>query len=257
VGGEPFSSELKTDLFGERRVDLTMATPALLVSVLRRPERIRAQVAQARTLGLTDLADAMDLLLASKASNDLLEACAIESIGAVCSGKKLGADGFLGSAGVEAKPKKTGLKVPDGGCINDDTPMKLLRDATEIPWVIFQNAEPTGDRINWQVTAPYSFWLKPRFLAICDRLGVVREFPESRDDQLRAMEELVSQHRAKTYVRSNPLDLRLLLTIPPEQLQVWLHPEIPLESFPSLIRDVYSRTSALPTASSPPVGLAP
>lgn len=226
-----------------------MATPAILTEVLRRPERIRAQVTQAREMGLTDLADAMDLLLASKASNDLLEACAIHSIGAVCSGKKLGADGFLGTEGIEAKPKKTGIKKPEGGCINDDTPMKLLRDFREIPWIVFQNAQEAGDRINWQVTAPFSYWMKPRFLAICERLGLEREFPETREAQLRALEELVMHHRAKTYVRSNPLDLRLLLTIPPEQLRVWVHPEIPLESFPPIIRDVYNRTSALPTAS--------
>ena len=231
--------------------------PAIIPTILHRPERIRAQLAQARDAGLTELADALELLLASKASNDLLEACAIESIGAVCSGKKLGADGFLGTAGVEAKPKKTGLKVPDGGCINDDTPMKLLRDAKEIPWVVFQNAEASGDRINWQVVAPYSYWIKPRFLAICERLGISREFPTTPDDQMRALEDLVTQHRAKTYVRSSPLDLRLLLTIPPEQLRVWIHPEIPLDSFPPIIRDVYSRTSALPTASSLPVAQDP
>lgn len=228
-----------------------MATPAILSALLRRPERIRAQITHARSLGLTDLADAMDLLLASKASNDLLEACAIQSIGAVCSGKKLGADGFLGTAGVEAKPKKGGLAKPDGGCINDDTPMKLLRDAKEIPWVVFQNAEETGDRINWQVVAPYAYWTKSRFLAICDRLGLAREWPETQEAQLLALEELVGHHRPKTYVRSNPLALSLLLTIPPEQLQVWLHPDLPMDSFPQIIRDVYSRTSALQTASSP------
>jgi hypothetical protein len=126
--------------------------------------------------------------------------------------------------------------------------MKLLRDTKEIPWVVFQNAEESGDRINWQVVAPYSYWTKPRFLAICDRLGVAREWPETSEAQVAALEELVTQHRAKTYVRSNPLNLTLLLTIPPEQLQVWLHPDLPLASFPQIIRDVHSRTSAPPTA---------
>ena len=242
---------LKTDPVWAGEADSpleTMTTPLILSSVLRRPELIREQLTRAREAGLTVLADAMDLLLASKASNDLLEACAIESVGAVCSGKKLGADGFIGLAGVEAKPKKSGLKTADGGCINDDTPMKLLRDTKEIPWVVFQNAEESGDRINWQVVAPYSYWTKPRFHAICDRLGVAREWPETSEAQVAALEELVTQHRAKTYVRSNPLNLTLLLTIPPEQLQVWLHPDLPLASFPQIIRDVYNRTSALPTA---------
>jgi hypothetical protein len=225
-----------------------MTTPLIISSVLRRPELIREQLTRAREAGLTVLADAMDLLLASKASNDLLEACAIESVGAVCSGKKLGADGFIGLAGVEAKPKKSGLKKADGGCINDDTPMKLKRDYHEIPWIVFTNAEESGDRINWQVVAPYSHWTKPRFLEICKGLGLERDWPETKDAQVAALEELVTQHRAKTYVRSNTLNLNLLLTIPPEQLQVWLHPDIPLTSFPAIIRDVYSRTSAPPMA---------
>lgn len=225
-----------------------MNPPTILGAILRRPELIREQLTRARQSGLTDLADAMDLLLSSKASNDLLEACAIESIGATCSGKKLGADGFLGTAGIEAKPKKGGLKKADGGCINDDTPMKLLRDFKEIPWIVFTNAEPTGDRINWQVVAPYTYWAKSRFLAICKGLGVSREWPETKETQLAAMEELVSQHRAKTYVRSNPLDLKILLAIPPSELRMWTHPSIPLTSFPEIIRTVYSRTSVPPTA---------
>jgi hypothetical protein len=226
-----------------------MAPPLILGSVLRRPEVIREQLTRARDAGLTVLADAMDLLLSSKASNDLLEACAIESVGAVCSGKKLGADGFIGLAGVEAKPKKSGLKKADGGCINDDTPMKLKRDYHEIPWIVFTNAEESGDRINWQIVAPYSYWIKPRFLEICKGLGLEREWPEAPDTQAAALDELVSQHRAKTYVRSNPLTLAILLTIPPSDLRLWLHPEIPLASFPQIIRDVHSRTSVPPTAS--------
>jgi len=235
---------------GQRKTPLeTMTLPLILGSVLRRPEVIREQLTRAREAGLTVLADAMDLLLASKASNDLLEACAIESVGAVCSGKKLGADGFIGLAGVEAKPKKSGLKKADGGCINDDTPMKLKRDYHEIPWIVFTNAEESGDRINWQIVAPYSYWTKPRFLEICKGLGLEREWPEAPDAQAAALDELVGQHRAKTYVRSNPLNLALLLAIPPEEIRLWLHPEIPLTSFPQIIRDVHSRTSALPTVS--------
>lgn len=219
-------------------------------SILRRPEVIRKQVSDARAAGLSELADAMEVLLPSKASNDYLEKLAIESIGATCSGKKLGADGFKKNGkGVEAKPHKGKTSSSNGGCINDDTPAKLKRDFHEIETIVFLNAEDTGDRVNWEVVAPYRYWTGPRFARVCKRLGIVREWPTNQDDQIAALDELVTQHKKETYVRSNQLSLNVLAGIPLDEISLWVHPDLPEKSLPKVIRTLRKQMSALQKAS--------
>lgn len=219
-------------------------------STLRRPEVLQAQMAAARAAGLVELAEAIDVLLPSKASNDYLEKLAVESIGAVCSGKKLGADGvFPCGGGVEAKPHKGNSTSSSGGCINDDTPMKLKRDFHDIQTIVFLNASDAGDRVNWEVVAPYHHWTGARFLGICKRLGVTRTWPATREEQIVALDELVTQHKKDTYVRSNPLSLAVLADIPLSEISMWIHPTLPDKDLPKVLKSLRTRMSAPPTAS--------
>jgi len=219
-------------------------------TILRRPEVLQAQMAAARAAGLTELAEALDVLLPSKASNDYLEKLAVESIGATCSGKKLGADGFLPcGGGVEAKPHKGDSTSGKGGCINDDTPMKLKRDFHEIQTIVFLNASDQGDRVNWEVAAPYHHWTGARFLRICKRLDVVRTWPTTREEQIAALDELVTHHKKETYVRSNDLLLAVLADIPVSEISMWIHPDLPEKDLPKVLKSLRTRMSAPPTAS--------
>jgi hypothetical protein len=226
------------------------AAKAIHDSILRRPEVLRSQIRAARAAGLTELAEAMEVLMPSKASNDYLEKLAVESIGAVCSGKKLGADGFFASGGgVEAKPHKGKSTSSSGGCINDDSPMKLKRDFHDIQTIVFLNASDEGDRVNWEVVAPYHYWTGVRFLGICKRLGIVRSWPSAREDQIAALDELVTQHKKDTYVRSNPLSLSILADIPVSEISMWIHPDLPDKALPKILKTLRIQMFAPPTAS--------
>ena len=219
-------------------------------NVLRRPEVIGKQISDARALGLNEIADAMEVLLPSKASNDYLEKLAVECIGATCSGKKLGADGFkVNGKGVEAKPHKGKSSSSKGGCINDDTPAKLKRDFHDIETVVFLNAEERGDRVNWVVVAPYHYWTGPRFIAICKNLGITREWPTNREEQIVALDELLTQHKKNTYKRSNDLNLNVLTDIPLNEISIWIHPDLPEKSLPKIVRTLRKQMSVPQMAS--------
>jgi hypothetical protein len=210
---------------------------------LREPERIREQIPALQAAGFSAAASALEVLMQSKASNDLLEKIAIESIRGVCSGKKLGADGYFPykvfprpARGIEAKPHKGKSSSSNGGCINDDTPMKLKRDFEEIGTIVFQNAEEDGSRINWQVVAPYRYWFGDRFQRICKRLGIERDWPETADEQAASLEALQAEHKKETYVRSSPLHLKVLGNIPRHEIAVWVHRDLAAKQIPRIIR---------------------
>jgi hypothetical protein len=210
---------------------------------LREPERIWEQIPALQAAGFSAAASALEVLMRSKASNDLQEKIAVESIRGVCSGKKLGADGFFPykvyprpARGIEAKPHKGKSSSSNGGCINDDTPMKLKRDFEEIGTIVFQNAEEDGSRINWQVVAPYRYWFGHRFQRICQRLDIERDWPETADEQATALEALQAEHKKETYVRSSPLHLKILGGIPRHEVAVWVHPALTMKQIPRIIR---------------------
>jgi hypothetical protein len=216
-------------------------------SIARRPETVRAQLAQARGLGLHDMVQCLELLLSSSASNDYLEKIAVESIGGVHSSAKLGADGTLpDGSGIEAKPHKGLTKSESGGCINDDTPMKLKRDHESVRTIVFLNASKEGDKINWICAAPFRYWTGPRFVEIAKRLGSDLVW----DGTMDCLDKLILCHKKQTYVRSNPLSLSILKNIPQEECAAWVHPNIMVSNLPASIQFVLHRqTSVLPSVS--------
>ena len=240
-----------------RRATSTMALP-INESTLRSVERLADDIAWAQANGRGDMARYFQTLLRSKASNDLLEQIAVESIGGVCSGKKLGADGFLPNGqGVEAKPHKGASTQAKGGCINDDSPMKLKRDYHEISTIVFLNADESGDRVNWQVVVPFRYWTGARFAKICKRLKLDWVWPSDETEQVAMLDALVAEHKKETYVRSNALSLGVLAKIPVSEISLWVHPDLPAKRLPAVLRTLRTRMSAPPKPSLPPAAPAP
>ena len=221
--------------------------------ILRSLERSASFIAFASANGYGMQARHFQTLLRSKASNDLLEQIAVESIGGVCSGKKLGADGFFADGmGIEAKPHKGDSSQAKGGCINDDSPMKLKRDYYEISTIVFLNAEESGDRVNWQIVVPFRYWTGVRFAKICKRLKLDWTWPSDKDEQAKMLDALVSEHKKETYVRSNALPLKILEEIPVDEISVWIHPDLPEKKLPKVLKALNKRMSAPQNPSQPP-----
>ena len=218
-------------------------------TVLRSLERLSGDIAWARANGRNDMARYFETLLKSKASNDLLEQVAVECIGGVCSGKKLGADGFFSDGmGIEAKPHKGSPSQAKGGVINDDSPMKLKRDYHEISTIVFLNSEESGDRVNWVIVVPFRYWTGHRFAKVCKRLKVDWKWPTDKDEQVKILDDLVAEHKKDTYVRSNALALKVLDEIPVEEISMWIHPELPEKKLPKILKTLCKRMSPPQTA---------
>lgn len=213
--------------------------------IARRPETVRAQLSQARVLGLHEMAECLEMLLSSSASNDYLEKIAVESIGGTHSSAKLGADGtHPDGLGIEAKPHKGLSKSESGGCINDDTPMKLKRDHLQVKTIVFLNATKEGDKVNWVAVAPFRYWTPGRFTEIAKRLNVEMSW----NGEPSLLDELIKHHKKQTYVRSNPLSLSLFRDIPTEECAIWVHPDLDSASLPPSIQFALNRqTSVLPS----------
>ncbi len=212
-------------------------------SVARKPETIRAQLVTARANGLTEVCECLEMLLSSSASNDYLEKIAVESIGGTHSTAKLGADGLHpDGSGIEAKPHKGETKSDSGGCINDDTPMKLKRDHETVRTIVFLNATKSGDKVRWIVAAPFRYWTPSRFAEIASGLGASITWNGTTE----ALDALVACHKKKTYVRSNPLSLRVLSDIPAEECAVWVHPDLSETDLPKSIQSLVQRQRSPP-----------
>jgi hypothetical protein len=206
----------------------------LLVSVLRKPEVVAQQV---KTIMDSEhefkpVAELARMTLASSSTNDYLEKIGAEAIGATHSPAKLGPDGYLNGRGIEVKPKKGDSKSKCGGVINDDTPMKLVKDLKEIDWIVFLNATKEGTRVNWCLVAPFKLWANARYSQILAHLQPTTwtwsktELPTSEPERTQCLEDLVKVHKPKHYVRSSPLNLDIISAT--TEKVFWKHPDVPL-----------------------------
>ncbi len=222
--------------------------PLFNIQKLREPERLIGLI---RTLkGRADLADyhpvadVAQMMITSSATNDYLEKIGAEAVGGIHSAEKLGPDGYIGTDGLEIKPRKGKIGEKTGGVINDDTPMKLEKDNKEIKWIVFLNAEKDGSRINYAVVAPFHYWNADRYKAIVQRLELEKApswawgclLPETLEERTKCFEDLLKQHKERTYVRSSPLSLEVLRRIPAEERRIWVHPDVNIKNLPACIR---------------------
>jgi hypothetical protein len=215
-------------------------TPVFNEAVLRRPEELKKIIQ--RILNdescreFADVANLAKMCLESSATNDYLEKVAVESIGATHLTSKLGPDGELDKMGVEAKPCKKSPGDKNVGVINDDTPMKLVATSDKYHWLVILNATKEGDRVNWALVAPYSYWEGPRFKEIVKKLKLSEDttwkwgdkLPTDVDEKKKCFAELVTKHKQGQYVRSSSLSLDILPSIPKDQVRFWKHPDLPV-----------------------------
>ena len=164
-------------------------------------------------------------MLASKAGNDILEDMLVRATGRATKevGQKHGADSADGL--VEAKPCKGKYSCH----ISDDTPMSLQRHQA-IPFCIIGIATDDGQKIKWAAIVSYRIFDNSRYLAICKNLGLQGaewpdRLPEDKGERNILLDNLVKQHKKKTYIRSNPLPISCLSSLAPHEYSLWVNPE--------------------------------
>ena len=226
-----------------------LTVPRFIIEKLREPERLRSLITglTARNDEYAPVAAVANMMMSSSATNDYLEKIGAEAIGGVHSNVKLGPDGYVGTEGIEVKPKKQKIGEGIGGVINDDTPMKLVKDTRDIKWIVFLNAEKDSSRINYAVVAPFKYWNAARFDQIVRRLGLLTAttewpwgttIPNCPVQQERCFNDLVARHQERMYVRSSPLSLDVLMSVPAEERNIWVHPDVPHNVLPRAIRSL-------------------
>jgi hypothetical protein len=225
-----------------------MIVPKFNEEILRTPETLAAKIKKLldneALKEFHDVAAVAQICLQSSATNDYLEKIAMEAIGARHLTDKLGPDGHLDGKGIEAKPKKGSSTSDTGGVVNDDSPMKLLTTHTDYSLITFLNANKEGTKVNWAVSAPYHYWEQSRFTEIIKHLRVCENsewtwgevLPADLVERKKCLEELVKFHKKKQYVRSSPLKLSVLASIPEEEVVIWKHPDVDWKKVPVALR---------------------
>jgi len=221
-----------------------MSVPHFINHILRRPETLLQQIAE----NPGDMADSALMMITSSATNDYLEKIGAEAVGARHLPAKLGADGVMpDGTEVEIKPRKSKTpNVTSCGVVNDDTPMKLKKTVESNPLLVVINATPES-RINWAVVTRFKYWNNARYAKIVKNLGItasdgwkwsLAELPYEATDVSACLDELVTRHRSHHYVRSSDLHLSILLKIPHEEREIWVHPDVARESLPKVLQQL-------------------
>ena len=214
-----------------------MSTPTFHESILRKPEQVIQQIIELERSfpQFSEVAHIARMCLGSSATNDYLEKIGAESIGAKHLSDKNGPDGDLNGDGIEVKPVKKSPGVKAVACINDDTPMKLLKSHRNEKWLVILCASETGTQVYYALCAPFHYWEQDRYAAILKRLGISEEtgwswgstLPGDPDRRLQCLEALILKHQPQTYVRSSSISLDPILTIPRNEISFWVHPTLP------------------------------
>jgi hypothetical protein len=221
-----------------------MSVPSFIAPLLRRPETLLQLIAE----NPGDMADAALMMITSSATNDYLEKIGAEAIGARHLSAKLGADGVMpDGTEVEIKPRKS--KTPNAtscGVVNDDTPMKLKKSVESDPLLVVINATPES-RINWAVVTRFKYWNNARYAKIVKNLQItasdgwkwsLAELPYDSAELSACLADLNARHTAHRYVRSSDLHLSVLLKVPYEDRNIWVHPDVPHNSLPKVIQQL-------------------
>jgi len=226
-----------------------MTTPRFLDSILRKPESLDSMIKLIESNDLykevKEVAVLARMCLSSSATNDYLEKIGAESIGAKHLPSKLGADGDLHGDGVEVKPYKKSPGTKSGPVINDDTPMKLLKSHEKEKWLVFLCATKPGTQILYAVCAPYQYWENDRYKAIYKKLQLEHDtewkwgssLPTDTKERLECLKGLIPKHKEGTYVRSSPLSLDVLRTIPKNEVSFWKHPSLATKTLHAILRE--------------------
>jgi hypothetical protein len=206
-------------------MDIPKIHPEIILSHMKEVEDTRTLLNFTNDPLIKKLASNYLSMLASKAGNDILEDMLVRATGRATKeiGQKHGADSADGL--VEAKPCKGKYSCH----ISDDTPMSLKRHQ-DIPFCVIGVATEDGQKIKWVLIVSYRIFDNSRYLAICKNLGVQgAEWPDSLPEDTLSrnilLDNLVKQHKKKTYIRSNPLPIACLASLSRDQYSLWVNPE--------------------------------
>lgn len=249
---KPFAFSEKFELIGPSwSVPYSkMKLPVFQESILRQVEKETSLITQALKTNqfpeLTNIFHMANMLLNSSASNDYYEKIGAEAIGFTWKEKKHGPDGLLNGEGVEVKPTKGSAGEGKVGVINDDTPMKLLKDHESCQWLVALKVSKQEPKILWAIVAPFHYWEPERYKGIVKRLNLINdptwtwkeEYPQKIDERNQCLQDLVKKHKKDTYVRSNTLKLDVLETIPRSEFSIWIHPDVPKKSLPKVLKNL-------------------
>jgi hypothetical protein len=226
-----------------------MNPPIFLRDILRKPEEILRRIQELESnqslQQFHEIARIARICLGSSATNDYLEKLGAEAIGARHLPDKNGPDGDLNGAGVEVKPVKKSPGVKTVACINDDTPMKLLKSHLNEKWLVLLCATETGTKVHYALCAPFHYWEQNRYEAILKRLDPTdwtwgSTLPQDPKLRQECLEALVTKHKAHTYVRSSSLSLDVVPHIPRNEISFWVHPELPKKSLHPILQTLLS-----------------
>jgi hypothetical protein len=229
-----------------------MNPPSFNESILRKPETILKRIEEVESNSslqeFHEIAQIARMCLGSSATNDYLEKLGAESIGARHLSDKNGPDGDLNGDGVEVKPVKKSPGVKSVACINDDTPMKLLKSHLNEKWLVLLCATETGTKVHYALCAPFHYWEQDRYEAILKRLNLTEEsgwtwgftLPSDLKTRRECLESLVTKHQAHTYVRSSSLSLDVVNTIPRNEISLWVHPDLPKKVLHPILQKLVS-----------------
>ena len=105
-----------------------------------------------------------------------------------------------------------------------------LKRHQDIPFCVIGVATDDGQKIKWVVIVSYRIFDNSRYLAICKNLGLQGaewpdRLPEDKGERNILLDNLVKQHKKKTYIRSNPLPIGCLSSLAPHEYSLWVNPE--------------------------------
>lgn len=210
--------------------------PEVLQAHMAKAESVKAIVAASDSLPLfKDLAATYLEVLGSKAGNDILESMLVWATGREPkdAGQKHGADSKDGL--VEAKPCKGTYSAH----ISDDTPNCLLK-AQKIPYCILGVTSENGQQIHWAAIVSYRVFDTARYQKILLKLNFPKEewpevLPTNADARAEILNKLVaaSADIKNKGIRSNPLPIQCLATLPPSEYSVWISDNLAKKAKPT------------------------
>jgi hypothetical protein len=203
--------------------------PEVLQAHMTKVEAVKALASAADTIPLVkELAATYLEVLGSKAGNDILESMLVWATGREPKdpAQKHGADSKDGL--IEAKPCKGAYSAH----ISDDTPNCLLK-SQKIPYCILGVTSENGKQIHWAAIVPYRVFDTARYQKIISKLNFSKEewpeeLPTNADDRTKLLNKLVTESAdiKNKGIRSNPLPLHCLATLPPSEYSVWVSDDL-------------------------------
>lgn len=187
-------------------------------------------------------------LFSSPDSSGIQEKLLAEACGAVHKGgKKLGDDAVRGENPLEIKPCKS-LNPTTSVNITDDQPSRLIKDLGTPNKLVVIGRCPGGQKFRWVIVCPLTDFAKHRYEAMCKHWNHEPEtWPDSIEEQIKAVERLAEKRTKNNYLRSSPLKFADIQNV----VAFWVHPDVDIKTLAKraeddIIRRFYDKRRSVP-----------